>query len=383
MLWLRVAGLLAAATVVTATRGTDVAPSVQLLRLPDGGIQPQAAVDRSGDVHVVFFRGDPGHGDIFYMRLSRAGRSASETRVNSDPGTAIATGRVRGAHIAIGRNGRVHVAWVGSDRTHTAGDPAPILYSRLTDDGRSFEPQRNLMRIPAIGPDGASLAADGAGGVYVFWHALPRGGKGEGERRLWLASSHDDGRTFGEERPVSDPALGACACCGSAAFASEDGTVYVLFRSAREGVHRDSFLLRSTDRGATFHPMDVGPWDINACPMSTYAFAPGLATGPVAALETDALVHWIRPAGGNGWSSLPVGGEVRNQKHPTIARNARGETLVAWTEASGWGKGGTLAWQVFDKDLSRLGEPGRASGMPAWGLAAAVANADGSFTLVY
>jgi len=41
---------------------------VKLVRTPDGGIHPQAAVDSRGLVHLIFFKGDAGHGDIFYVR---------------------------------------------------------------------------------------------------------------------------------------------------------------------------------------------------------------------------------------------------------------------------------------------------------------------------
>jgi hypothetical protein len=39
---------------------------------------------------------------------------SSALKVNSHPGSAIAAGNIRGAHIALGRNGRVHVAWNGT-----------------------------------------------------------------------------------------------------------------------------------------------------------------------------------------------------------------------------------------------------------------------------
>jgi hypothetical protein len=39
---------------------------------------------------------------------------------------------------------------------------------------------------------------------------------------------------------------------------------------------------------------------------------------------------------------------VPGAKHPALATNSRGETLVVWTEGTGWQRGGDLAWQVFD-----------------------------------
>ena len=36
---------------------------VNIRRVPDGGIQPQVAVDAVGTVHMVYYRGDPAAGE--------------------------------------------------------------------------------------------------------------------------------------------------------------------------------------------------------------------------------------------------------------------------------------------------------------------------------
>jgi hypothetical protein len=66
-----------------------------------------------------------------------------------------------------------------------------------------------------------------------------------------------------------------------------------------------------------------------------------------------------------------------------VAGNARGETLLAWTEGMAWKKGGSLAWQIFDKRGNPQGEMGHADGVPAWSLIAAFARPDGGFAVVY
>ena len=43
-------------------------PHVELRRVPEGGIQPQTAVGQDGTVHLVYFKGDPSEGDLFYAR---------------------------------------------------------------------------------------------------------------------------------------------------------------------------------------------------------------------------------------------------------------------------------------------------------------------------
>ncbi|MBV9471284.1 MAG: hypothetical protein JOZ57_18745, partial [Abitibacteriaceae bacterium] len=89
--------------------------TVTLLKTPNGGIQPQAAVDSKGVLHLIYYKGDPKSGDIFYVR-QQPGENTFSTpiRVNSQPGSAISMGTIRGAQISIGKNDRVHVAWNGS-----------------------------------------------------------------------------------------------------------------------------------------------------------------------------------------------------------------------------------------------------------------------------
>jgi len=41
------------------------AARVTLLRTPDGGIQPQAAVDSRGMVHLIYFKGEADGGNVF------------------------------------------------------------------------------------------------------------------------------------------------------------------------------------------------------------------------------------------------------------------------------------------------------------------------------
>lgn len=184
---------------------------VALLRAPDKGIQPQAVVDGKGVVHLIYFRGESGSGDICYVRSDDGGTRFSEPiQVNSQAGSAIATGNIRGAHLAVGKNGRAHVAWMGSRKAghaaHAHGAPmaAPMLYARLNDKGTGFEPQRNIIHA-AVGLDGGgSVCADAAGHVYVTWHAPKPGDKGEEKRRVWVARSTDEGKTFAHERPASE-----------------------------------------------------------------------------------------------------------------------------------------------------------------------------------
>lgn len=222
-------------SVSCASQTSGERKKVEIIRTPDGGIQPQVVMGRDETVHLIYFKGTPSAGDIYYVRKGPGEKVFSAPlRVNSQPGSAIATGSVRGAHLTIGQGGRVHVAWMGSTGAEPKGPSGevPMLYTRMNDTGIAFEPQRNVISS-AFGLDGGgSLAADEKGDVYVVWHA---GGeaKGEAHRRVWVAASRDDGKTFEREVPASDESLGACGCCGMRAYVGEDGTtLYLMYRAA-------------------------------------------------------------------------------------------------------------------------------------------------------
>ena len=94
---------------------------IRVHRLPGGGLQPQVAIDEQGILHLTYFSGDPRQGNVFYVKSGDGARTFSQPlQVNSQPGSAIATGTIRGAQLALGKAGRVHVAWNGS------GDAQPV-----------------------------------------------------------------------------------------------------------------------------------------------------------------------------------------------------------------------------------------------------------------
>ena len=359
---------------------------VTTIRVPNGGIQPQAMVDRNGTVHLIYFLGAPPAGDIFYVRSADGKTFSTPLRVNSSPGSAIAIGNIRGAHLALGRSGRVHVAWMGSDKAkpRAPGGAAPMLYTRLDDAGTRFEPERNIIQ-KAVGLDGgASLAADDAGRVYVTWHAPEPGSQGEQHRCVWVARSSDDGKTFaGEERANPEP-TGACGCCGMRAFVDKEQTLYVMYRSATEVVHRDMYLILSKNQAKSFSEEKLDSWNIGACPMSTMAFAEGDG-GVLAAWETSGQVYFSSAGLDSSPKSRAIGapGNVTGRKHPALAVNALGETILVWTEGMGWNRGGSVAWQVFDKSGRPTRARGRADGVPVWSLVAVFAQPSGDFTILY
>jgi hypothetical protein len=197
---------------------------------------------------------------------------------------------------------------------------------------------------------------------------------------VWLAVSRDDGKSFAAEQPAWSQPTGACGCCGMAMFAGSDSTLRALYRSATEDVHRDIYLLTSGDRGRTFDGRKLHSWDINACPMSSMDFAEG-AGKLKAAWETAGQVYLANlDAPKTAPDSAP--GEGKGRKHPRIAIAPNGETLLLWTEGTGWNRGGSLAWQLYEPSGRPSDEAGAKPGVPTWSFGAAVATA-GGFVVIY
>ncbi|MDB5352781.1 MAG: hypothetical protein JWN86_4028 [Planctomycetota bacterium] len=363
------------------------AARVAVVRTPDGGIQPQAAIDEKGTVHLVYFRGEPLGGDLFYSQMEPGSLEFSApVRVNSQVSSVVAAGTIRGAQIALG-GGRIHVAWNGSGKAlpKNAAGSTPMLYTRSNSGRTAFEEQRNLMRKTSVLDGGGTVAADADGNVYVAWHGRTEDApEGEVGRAMFVARSTDHGATFSGEAPAVDQPTGACACCGTRALADGRGDVFVLYRAATASVNRDMILLTSRDRGSHFQAAKLHPWRINMCPMSSASLARSDA-GLVAAWETANRVYFSRIDTKVSKLSPPIAPPgSADRKHPAIAINAKGETLLAWAEGTGWQRGGSLAWQSFDREGRPADIKGRVKdGIPVWSLPTVVARLDGSFLIVH
>ena len=370
---------------------------VTLLRVPAGGIQPRV-VQGDGVLHLLYYAGENTSGNLFYTTSrDNAATFGEPVRVNSQAGSALSGGTIRGGEIALGADGRIHVAWNGSGVAQPKGplnpeQPAdspyngtPLLYSHSDGQG-GFTEQRNLMQYTFALDGGGTVAADGEGNVYAAWHAsAPGSAPAEAGRQLYLARSTDDGETFGEETAISDAALGACGCCSAHLFAGDGGKVAAWYRTARAIENRDGFLLASTDYGETFKNSMLQRWQISSCPMSSASFSQGPA-GLLVSWETDGQV-WFAPidveSGAMTAEPIPAPGEKSARKHPSLAQNGKGEILLVWTEVGGWGKGGTVHWQIYDKSGEALELRGSAEGVPAWSFATAMALPDGMFAVMY
>ena len=386
-----------------------------LMRVPNGGMKASVALDRAGVLHLVYFKGDDFQkGDAFYVRSPDQGATFSAPlRVNSQTGSVLAVASIRGPQLTLDSEGRAHVLWHGSPIAQPRGplnpeqpadspyNGAPVLYARLDDARTAFEPQRNLMRKTCALDGGGAITADAKGNIFAVFHALLPGGKGEADRAVFVAQSADRGATFAEEKDILPSATGACGCCALTARVTADGGLAILYRAAEKGTQRGMHLLLSRDGTRSFKDTRAAPWIGMTCPGSSPAILSGtdsltlawenpesgrvvfssLALGSAANREAGQGFPRLGSDGGNQSLNAGPGGE--GQKHPVLAVNERGETLLAWTEGTGWNRGGALAWEIVGSRGERLANGKRDGAVPPHGSLAAFTRSDGRFVILH
>lgn len=350
---------------------------VQVESIPESGTQPQVIVTAAGMVHLVYLKGDPKACDIRHTsRRVEGGVWAAPVTVNSERRSAIATGTIRGAQIALGKDGSVQVIWNGSTNAKPGKMPqAPLLHARLLPGAKEFSPQQNLLGDTTALDGGASIAANDKGHVAIVWHAAPAGEMGEGTRLVWARYSADDGHTFSAPTPLNSAQPGVCACCSLRAHLAADDTLNVLYRAATTPNARGMTLITQKAGRTTLTKLD--DWRIAACPMSSASFLPTAQTVRAAWENDGQIVTGLMNAPAQ--TAQKIG--IKNAKHPALAQNAKGQTLVTSIIGSGWSKAGSLHWVILDSQGLET-ESGGGEKLPVWSYAAAYARPDGTFVIL-
>jgi hypothetical protein len=353
------------------------AAEVRLERVPEDGVQPQIVTTSDGTRHLVYLKGDPRGCNVRHaIKKPGAAEWSTPRTVNSTPDSAVAAGTIRGAQIAVGKDDSLHIVWngIGDHKRHI---PSPLYYTRSLGSG-GFEPQRDLRADTQALDGGASVAASAKGEVFVVWHGAQAGSQpGEINRRVYVLKSTDNGQTFAAPKIANADDPGVCACCSLKTFVAPTGELLTLYRAARTMSQRDIVLMTSRDGGESFQHRDVGPWAINACPMSS-ASVISAGTKTRAAWEAEGKVFTSLLDATS--DALAVSND--KARHPSLAINSKGETLVSWSIGTGWQKGGQLGWLVLDASGRPTATHGTQPGVPVWGFTATYADGE-NFVILY
>jgi len=268
------------------------------------------------------------------------------------------------ADMAIGRNGRVHVAMsTNAWKLKLPEKEWALFYATLAPEATSFSPTRNLNQKPS---EGFSLAADSKGNVTACWLS----------DKLYANVSHDDGATFSPTIEVNtefDP----CNCCTTNSMYGDDGRLAVLYREESNN-ERDIYLVLWNQQTGEISRTRVSStrWKIDECPMSCYSIR-RTTGGYVAAWPTKESIYFAR-LDNNGSQLSP--GEIKTPGAPAmrtgmLALSAHdGTTLVAWKNEA------RLQWQLYDAKGQALSKPESAESQGSG--VAGVVTRDGQFVLI-
>jgi len=371
--------LIASVAILFSACGAAPEP-VRVLRIPEEGRMPQAVNDKNGLTHLMYFRGAMSGGDLYYSRWNTEEPTwTAPIRINSEPRTSIGMGPMDGGDMALTTGNtatpHIHAVWFQNN-------PLRLFYTRSTEGGDNFEPQRTLIEIEGqIIEARPSIATDGRDQIFIAWHGAPTNKTDDANRAVFLMTSEDGGETFGPPRVISPPEEGACGCCSLELFFDE-GTVWVSYRGAEDNVGRGQRLLRSTGPDQMFADELIQPWSLGACPVTTTTFAKAPDRVRVA-WETAGEIYFAEV--NNLADVVSPDGEAKfRRKNATIATNNRGETLLAWGDAPGYRAGGTLNWQLFDSNNRAISEMGpNQDTIPSGSGPAVTVQSDDTFLLLY
>lgn len=84
-----------------------------------------------------------------------------------------------------------------------------------------------------------------------------------------------------------------------------------------------------------------------------------------------------------GAQFAPQAVSLDKARHPSLAANAYGETLIAWSVGTGWQRGGDLAWVVLNAAGKPAAERGTAPGVAVWSHTSAYPERDHDFVILH
>src|SRR5258705_1293166 len=195
------------------------------------GQVPDITKDNSGDLHLVYGRGD----SILYTYSSDQGRSFSSSLLISILPN-LAASHSRGPQFVSTSNGLTVIA------CNKSGD----IFSFIKDQSGSWVETSRVNDTDTVAKENLiALSADDKN-AFAVWLDLR-----DGHNKIFGARSSDAGKTWSKNMLVyASPDTTVCECC-KPSVKMEGSNVYVMFRNWLNG-NRDLYLVQSSDAGLTF-----------------------------------------------------------------------------------------------------------------------------------
>jgi hypothetical protein len=208
-------------------------------------IQPQAAIDDQGNVHLVFIH----RGNIAVSISKDRGKTFGEPVVAIDTKGRAEGGRQRGPRIGLDRKRNIYVtAFVVFDEGEYKNryPAADLCLVSSADGGRTWTKPVRVNEVPKKAPEALHwLAVSPAGEAHVAWLDIRSRAKGQD-----LYYARVEGGKVGKNVPVASD---VCECCAPGLAVDSRGNPLLAYREGGAGKpSREIYVRYSTDRGASF-----------------------------------------------------------------------------------------------------------------------------------
>jgi hypothetical protein len=312
----------------------------RVIRFPHEATAWSAAADSKQQVHVACAAGNGGKGRLWYLRSDTTHEKwpvSVEVPEGDEPVTL--GGTERGPRIEVTADGGVVIAWQSKDR---------IAVRRSADGGKTWQAVAVRDSDATGGIDMLAMTySDGPAPAGEQLALLWNDSRGKGRYTddfstgLYMAVSHDGGKTFGKNVWLNEGKPGACPCCLPSAQFDFGDRLWAAYRSSDKDVKEitvlraDPSVGRGGDvkKGVTAKTISHDGWHMVGCPMN----------GPTIAVQWDgsnAAVLWtkeqdarcsIMSEGGTAWSEPRSLG--RGPRHAAVG--AAGDMWMVWGDEKG------------------------------------------------
>jgi hypothetical protein len=220
------------------------------------GQMPAVCIDQDTHLQVVYGWGD----SILYTSSTDNGKSfASPQLVSVLPGAFSFA--MRGPQIAS----------TGAGLVITAPTASGDIYSFYKSSNGAWQRGARINDLDTVAKEGLMALSAGADAAWAVWLDV-RGNQGN---KIVGAKTTDGGKTWQKNVLIyASPDGSVCQCC-KPSVVLQGANVYVMFRNWLNG-NRDLYLATSHDGGETFstaNKIGDGTWKLDGCPMDGGAIA--------------------------------------------------------------------------------------------------------------
>jgi hypothetical protein len=269
------------------------------------GQMPNMTKDKNNTIHIVYGNGD----SIMYISSKDGKRFGPPSLIDVLP--KLFASAMRGPQIAAGANGITITACTKEGNIFSYNKNTSGKWGKAVKVNDQNENAKEALM---------SLSADGSN-VFAVWLGV----KNPTGQDIIGARSLNGGKTWSKNTLVyGSPDNSVCECC-KPSVVMKGNSVYVMFRNWLKG-NRDLYLITSSDGGKTFgqaQKLGNGSWKLKGCPMD----------GGGIAVNNNNIAQTVWRREGKIYSATPGMPEKEiGEGRSCTVESINGRNVFAWTE---------------------------------------------------